>query len=56
MVEMSQAFCKAESDRMKIMKVKLAEEIRQRKKMKRQLTKERNKRKRVELEKAIEKT
>lgn len=55
MVEMSQAFCKAESDRMKIMKVKLAEKIRQRKKMKRQLTKERNKRKRVELEKAIEK-
>lgn len=55
MVEMSQAFCKAESDRMKIMKVKLAEEIRRRKKMKRQLTKERNKRKRVELEKAIEK-
>lgn len=55
MVEMSQAFCEAESDRMKIMKVKLAEEIRQRKKMKRQLAKERNKRKRVELEKAIEK-
>lgn len=55
MVEMSQASCKAESDRMKIMKKKLAEEIRQRKKMKRQLANERNKRKRVELEKAIEK-
>ena len=55
MVEMSQAFCKAESDRMKTMKKKLAEEIRQRKKIKRQLAKERNKRKRVELEKAMEK-
>ena len=55
MVELSQAFWKAESDRMKIMKKKLAEEIRQRKKMKRQLAKERNKRKRVELEKAMEK-
>ena len=42
-------------DRMKIIKVKLAEAIRQRKKMKRQLAKERNKRKRLELEKAIEK-
>ena len=52
MVEMPQAFCKAESDRLK---VKLAEEVRQRKKLKRQLGKERNKRKRVELEKAIEK-
>lgn len=51
-VEMSQASCKAESDRMK---EKLAEEIRRRKKMKRQLANERNKRKRVELEKAIEK-
>ena len=55
MVEISQACCKAESDRMKIMKKKMAEEIRQRKKIKRQLAKERNKRKRVELEKAMEK-
>ena len=55
MVEVSQASCKAERDRMNIMKVKLAEAIRQRKKMKRQLAKERNKRKRLELEKAIEK-
>ena len=55
MAEMSQAFCNAETDRIKIMKVKLAEETRKRNKMKRQLTKERSKRKRVELEKAIEK-
>ena len=55
MSEVSQAICNAETDRMKIMRVKLAEETRRRKKMKRQLAKERNKRKRVEMEKAIEK-